>query len=404
MSLDDAGNLIVADFSDANGGIKYASRDLTSGGLVLGVQGGPFGGVVSPTTTERFHGSIASAPYTTGTVGVDLTVWALDEDLRRDRQAAISGDNGLNVWRWDVANATDYDGNPVRVIDTQNIPLTSDSRSNWVAQNVGIASDAYYHPTFDKWYLVHNRADGNQSGLVILTPGGVDGSSPTLHWSSLQFAIDNNLDGHSGLGSIQDPFRHMGGGISISEDGTELYLHRVNTSSTNPFFGTTSTNPDLRGAVLVIPLDENGIPDIEVNAGAMVNVESITTVGNNANATRRPLALDAAGNIYIGNNNQERLQVFSPGGSWIATTSSDGTFELVPFSTGIPGDHNGDGTVDAADYTGLRKLGLSTDDWVMNFNESEAGSGGSGAVPEPASIVLLVMATAGATTARRKRG
>jgi hypothetical protein len=73
-------------------------------------------------------------------------------------------------------------------------------------------------------------------------------------------------------------------------------------------------------------------------------------------------------------------------------------------SAGQPGDHNGDGVVDAADYVAWRKLPASFggdpdgyDAFHENFGEMSAGSGG-GAVPEPAawSLMLLGMATAAA--------
>ena len=80
MALDEADNLIVTDWSDANGGIKYASPDLTTGGLILDQQAGPTFGVVN-NQGQPFHGSIVSKPIVTGSVGNNLTVWAMDEDL-----------------------------------------------------------------------------------------------------------------------------------------------------------------------------------------------------------------------------------------------------------------------------------------------------------------------------------
>ncbi|MBN2447760.1 MAG: PEP-CTERM sorting domain-containing protein [Phycisphaerae bacterium] len=47
----------------------------------------------------------------------------------------------------------------------------------------------------------------------------------------------------------------------------------------------------------------------------------------------RDLSFDAAGNIYMVDNYSELLRVFSPGGDWIATTGSDGTFTVVPEPT-----------------------------------------------------------------------
>jgi len=41
------------------------------------------------------------------------------------------------------------------------------------------------------------------------------------------------------------------------------------------------------------------------------------------------VSFDAAGNIYVVNSSSETLRIYSPGGDWIATTGSDGTFSLV---------------------------------------------------------------------------
>jgi hypothetical protein len=82
-----------------------------------------------------------------------------------------------------------------------------------------------------------------------------------------------------------------------------------------------------------------------------------------------------------------------------------GTYILVNASLLIPGDYNHNGVVDAADYVMWRK-GLGTiytqndySVWLANFGRGTAGSGSgpiaSAAVPEPTSLVLLMIAMTG---------
>jgi hypothetical protein len=219
-------------------------------------------------------------------------------------------------------------------------------------------------------------------------------------------------------------FRGMGGGMTLSPDGTKLYLmptdRQTATRGTNPYFGT----PD-RGSVFIIPLDENGVPDIQITgsgASMVTNIEFLSIGAGSTTSGSRDLAVDIVGNLYVVDANTERLNVFSPGGSWIATTSSDGTFELIPFPTGIPGDFTEDDKVDAADYALWAKLGnapLPNDNgvatqaeryalWAANFGQTAgSGGGGNGAVPEPCSLVLVaigLMLLAGRARSASPRG
>ena len=72
---------------------------------------------------------------------------------------------------------------------------------------------------------------------------------------------------------------------------------------------------------------------------------------------------------------------------------------------GLAGDYNGDGSVNAADYTVWRD-GNSPDDttagydlWAANYGRTTAPSV---SVPEPASLVVLLSAVAGVFAARRR--
>ncbi len=72
----------------------------------------------------------------------------------------------------------------------------------------------------------------------------------------------------------------------------------------------------------------------------------------------------------------------------------------IEFSGPFSADYNGDGTVDAADYTVWRD-GDSPDSatagyalWVANFGQSTASGSGADHVPEPTTLLLALLALA----------
>jgi hypothetical protein len=63
------------------------------------------------------------------------------------------------------------------------------------------------------------------------------------------------------------------------------------------------------------------------------------------------------------------------------------------FLPALPGDHNEDGTVDAADYVAWRQAAgtpAEYDEWRANFGVTAGGGSSAAAVPEPATVVLLL--------------
>ena len=83
---------------------------------------------------------------------------------------------------------------------------------------------------------------------------------------------------------------------------------------------------------------------------------------------------------------------------------------------GVPGDYNGNGTVDAADYVAWRNGGPLQNDptdgvqpedfdfWRANFGDSTAGSAGSAsAIPEPGSMLLIIAGLASLVSVRPRR-
>jgi hypothetical protein len=427
LSFDDSNNLIVADWSDPAGGVKYMNPSLTAGARILGGVGfdgsprpdlaagatcdaanctGPGGGVYSEEQDEfgriPLHGSSGAKVYATGSVGVDLTIYVMDEDL--DKDLAWPNNDTNHIWRHDVGAQTEYDDlAPTLVVDSTSIPTNSDGSVNLIGIfGPGVATGMHYDEGFGHWYVNQPRSNGDTSAGVAIVDAALDGSNasnPTLLWSSIQFTIDNGLDGDTTLPDPNNDIFRRVREVAISPDGQYLVLHKNGADSC----GGVEVCGIGDGAVYLVPLDENGIPDIEVVDGKITNVINIETLGDNgAHNSGAQVEFDAAGNLYVANSSVstasadplltgQLVQVFSPGGNWLASTKSDGTFDLTPLAAGPTGDFNGDGFVDAADYVAARKLGTQADldAFFANFGETVPGSGG--AVPEPAAAMLVAI-------------
>lgn len=147
---------------------------------------------------------------------------------------------------------------------------------------------------------------------------------------------------------------------------------------------------EMKGIDLTDPNTTAGIEEIQLfttdGGGVETDVDLLDLVGGSRADLRFGQSLD--GELYL-------------------TTKKDGKLRRL---VGLTGDFNGDGTVDAADYTVWRdNLGtfdrLSNDDglgvpigsdhydlWKTNYGNSLAsGSAGSAEVPEPGAILLLAV-------------
>jgi hypothetical protein len=94
---------------------------------------------------------------------------------------------------------------------------------------------------------------------------------------------------------------------------------------------------------------------------------------------------------------------------FFTVTNNPGDTDYTLTSLVVPenGDHNGDGVVDAADYVAWRKDPANNggdpggyNAWQENFGESVPGSGG--AVPEPATMFLMLMGLASLSFLRQR--
>ncbi len=148
-------------------------------------------------------------------------------------------------------------------------------------------SDLDVHPNGNIFvHIYRSTVNGPTPSLQVFNPSG------TQLYTSVASGVDAFLASRS---------------IKISPDGSKLAIFRANRQTV--ILGLT-----------------NGVPDLS-------NSNQVATFTQTGAITSRSVDWDAAGNLYVANNGNELLRVFSPGGSKTAITKSDGTFDLVAPST-----------------------------------------------------------------------
>jgi autotransporter-associated beta strand protein len=145
---------------------------------------------------------------------------------------------------------------------------------------------------------------------------------------------------------------------------------------------------------------------LQLNSTSLANAAALMLSTNGALHLNYSGSPDIVGSLFIDG-------ILMPPGIWGApgsvaqftTTLLQGTGRLQVATGPIFGDYNDDGQVDAADYVMWRKrFGAGFPPtayvtWRSNFGEAE-GSGSNGAVPEPA-VMLIIVVAATALASRR---
>lgn len=262
-------------------------------------------------------------------------------------------------------------------------------------------------------------AVGQHAGLLQVAPSA--GQSATLDitggWLMVHDTLGIATAGTNGQvnlsgGALRVGTITTGAGGALNITGGVLSANRVEFSLTNN--GGVLSPGDTIGTTTVIG-------DATLAAGALAIDLASPTLADQL-LVSGSLALGGALDVAL-------LDGFSPtSGSWVIATASSfsGAFAsitpgyavsqqganlVLSLAAGIPGDFDGSGTVDAGDYTTWRdnldsNITLPNDPtpgsvtaadyavWQANFGQS-ASAASAGAVPEPATLVLLLIALAG---------
>jgi autotransporter-associated beta strand protein len=208
----------------------------------------------------------------------------------------------------------------------------------------------------------------NTTGAVTVNDGGLLGGS-----GSVTGPIAVNSGGHLAPGQSIG-FFWANGGLTL-QDGSvlEFELDTVNDTDISDLIISTASN------------------GLTINGGTL----NLTDSGNMTDGTYSLFAYAGA----LGGSLENLSLGDTPDGFNYSLLDTGTLIQLVVTNIGLPGDFNGDGFVDAADYAVLRKGMGSTyneehfNEWRTNFGEDSGSGNGSnsvGTVPEPATWALFI--------------
>ncbi len=186
-----------------------------------------------------------------------------------DEDLDLGGTPG-SVLRYDVGSATDYNGQPVE--------QTQDGMDHILNMRSDVVRDED-----GSWWIAQYRFTENASCPALMR--FLDGGTEPVYNSGadddlpLLGAAYGNLDIHDELDLL----------VLGARSGYGVYIIDI-------------SDPD--HPVLLETLAQSGYA--------------------------QDVSFDAAGNVYVMSSSSETLRIWSPGGDWIATTSSDGGFVLIP--------------------------------------------------------------------------
>jgi uncharacterized membrane protein len=241
-------------------------------------------------------------------------------------------------------------------------------------------------------------AFGINAAGEIVGSGAIDPALPfegALRWSPAgQVAPLDTLEG---------PLTHYFTALAINSSSVAVGRYRTTTGAEFPL------KWEADGSIVTL-----GVPEGFTEATAF-DINNDGLIVGQARAAANRIALIYADGAWIDLNSRvlngggwhlEAAVAINNHGAIVGTGTLNGAARAFLLSPALPGDFNNDGAVDAADYVVWRKSGGAPEKYAMWRSRfgltdiSGAHAGGNAAVPEPATVIVL-LAVAGWFLRRR---
>jgi hypothetical protein len=204
-----------------------------------------------------------------------------------------------------------------------------------------------------------------QIGQLENVTGGANGMSEAIRWEADASGITP---------------------IVVTGPGA-LTSNRVRLQSSSELAANTGSGTTLTGDGVALELDLSAI----IASTTLTLIENQTTdqiLGYFEHSSSLDLYAEGSEILDTGFNGTVHI-------SYVGGNGNDAVLQLVAAT--MPGDHNGDGTVDAADYVIWRKMatgdGQGYLDWREHFG-ANSSSTSSSAAPEPSGVIPIAVAAA----------
>ena len=322
-------SVYISDWSDTHGGVWRAPGDLNESSNWPNVLANDNRDPNSGGLCDN-HGSI-TAVWVEGT-GANTKLYTIDEDWP-DASGTYASGRG-DILRYDIGTTTNYTAGPdaVQVDDGGSDPnnpggyilnglmdfVRDDDGSWWISQ--WRSDDEKTIPVLSHW------EDG--SNEPIWTSGKNPRTAGDFDWDSDVDGADFMTWQRNANGSGTVWQGDADGNTVIDPNDVAIWEENFGESIPGEVVMQGGRHVDIQNDLDLVAIGAvygYGVYIVDISDPNDPNL--VATIPQSG-TTIQDVAFDIAGNVYTVNRSAERLRVYSPGGDTVATTTSAGTFSL----------------------------------------------------------------------------